>query len=113
MMMTSNEELMSHCRYYRGGDNPNTDGDMAWFWDMERVYVQSGGKFTGEEEVYKQIKGKEYKGIPHALLIVMFTSWAKTAYNIKEEIDGFYKLVEEYLFIPNDHFPEDTIPNEL
>lgn len=41
-------------------------------------------------------------GIPHTLLIIMFTSWAKAAYNIKEEIDRFYKLIDEYLFIPND-----------
>lgn len=111
--MAIKEDLIKHCRYYRRGPNRNPDGNMAWFWDMERVYVQSGGVFKGEEEYYKNIGGKEYKGIPHTLLIIMFTSWGKTAYNIKEEIDGFYKLVEEYLFIPNDHFPEDTIPNEL
>lgn len=112
-MANSREDLMSQCRYYRGGDNPNTDGNMAWFWDMERVYVQSGGKFKGEDEYYKNINGKDYKGIPHSLLIIMFTSWGKTAYNIKEEIDEFYKLIDEYLFIPNDHFPEDEIPNRL
>lgn len=111
-MVASKKELISHCRYYRGGENPNADGDIAWFWDMERVYVKHAGIFNGEEDYYKRIKGKEYKGIPHALLMVMFTSWAKTAYNIKEELDGFYKLVDEYLFIPNDHFPEDKIPNE-
>lgn len=112
-MANSREGLMSQCRYYRGGDNPNTDGNMVWFWDMERVYVQSGGKFKGEEEYYKNIKGKEYKGIPYPLLMIMFTSWGKTAYNIKEEIDEFYKLIDEYLFIPNDHFPEDEIPDKL
>lgn len=112
-MAAIKKELMSHCRYYRGGDNPNTDADIAWFWDMERVYVKHGGIFKGEEDYYKRINGKEYKGIPHALLMVMFTSWAKTAYNIKEELDGFYKLVDDYLFIPNDHFPENKIPNEL
>lgn len=104
---------MNQCRYYRGGDNPNTDENMAWFWDMERVYVQSGGNFKGEEEYYKNIKGKEYKGIPHTLLMIMFTSWGKTAYNIKKEIGDFYKLIDEYLFIPNDHFPEDEIPDRL
>lgn len=113
MATRSEKELMSHCRYYRGGNNPNTDGDMAWFWDMERVYVEHGGVFEGEEDYYKNIKGKEYKGIPHALLMVIFTSWGKSACNIKEEIEKFYKLVDEYLFIPNDHFPEDKIPNEL
>lgn len=113
MATRSEKELMSHCRYYRGGNNPNTDGDMAWFWDMERVYVKHGGEFKGEEDYYNRINGKEYKGIPHALLMVMFTSWAKMVYDIKAEIDKFYSLVDEYLFIPNDHFPEDKIPNEL
>ena len=111
--MANKEDLIKHCRYYTGGENPNTNENMAWFWDMERVYVNSEGKFKGEEEYYKKINGKEYKGIPHTLLIIMFTSWAKAAYNIKEEIDRFYKLIDEYLFIPNDHFPEDKIPNEL
>ena len=40
-------EFIKHCRYYRGQKvNPNTDDpNMAWFWDMERVYVESNGKF--------------------------------------------------------------------
>ena len=112
-MATSKEELMSHCRYYRGGNNPHADGNMAWFWDMERVYVEKGENFKGEDDYYESIKGKEYKGIPHTLLMIMFTSWGKSAYNIMEEIGEFYKLVDEYLFIPNDHFPEDKIPNAL
>lgn len=113
MTKRKKEELMSHCRYYRGGVNPHSDGNMAWFWDMERVYVESGGVFKGESDYYKNISGKEYKGIPHVLLIIMFTSWAKTAYDIKNSIDSFYKLIDEYLFIPNDHFPEEDIPNKL
>ncbi len=112
-MTTNKEELIKHCRYYRGGANPNTDADMAWFWDMERVYVENEGVFEGEEGYYKNIKGKEYKGIPHSLLMIMFTSWGKSAYDIRKEIGNFYKLIDEYLFIPNDHFPEDKIPNEL
>jgi hypothetical protein len=105
--------LAKHCRYYRGGKNPNIDEDMAWFWDMERVYVEHNGEFSGESEYYKTIGGKEYKGIPHALLIIMFTSWAKGVYDKKKEINNFYKLVNEYLSIPNDHFPEDEIPNRI
>lgn len=106
------KDLIKQCRYYKGQDkNPNTDDELAWFWDMERVYVKSNGKFTGETEYYKRINGKEYKGIPFALLMVMFTSWGKTAYNIKDEIGSFYRLIDEYLFIANDHYPEDKIPN--
>lgn len=58
--MVNKEDLIKHCRYYRGGENPNTNENMAWFWDMERVYVNSEGKFKGEEEYYKKINGKEY-----------------------------------------------------
>lgn len=50
--MTNKKDLIKHCRYYRGGENPNTNENMAWFWDMERVYVNSEGKFKGEEEYY-------------------------------------------------------------
>lgn len=112
--MTKND-LIRQCRYYRGQEsNPNPDNDsIAWFWDMERVYVEHGGKFKGEADYYKAIKGKKYPGIPFDLLMVMFTSWGKTVYSIKDSIDKFYKLIDEYLFIPNDHFPEDKIPNQI
>ena len=113
------EELIRQCRYYTGEDkNPfdrtdsisSTETDMAWFWDMERVYVKNGGEVFGEVDYYKAINGKKYKGIPYALLITMFTSWAKFTYDIKNEIGRFYALIDEYLFIANDHFPEDKIP---
>ena len=80
---------------------------------MERVYVEHDGVFEGEGELYKNIGGKEYTGIPHALLNIMFTSWAKWVYDIKGSINEFYKLIDNYLFIPNDHFDENKIPNEL
>lgn len=109
------KDLIKQCRYYRGQDsNPHqSNGNMAWFWDMERVYVEHGGKFKGEADYYKAIEGKEYPGIPFELLMVMFTSWGKTAYCIKDSINKFYKLIDEYLFIPDDHFPEDKIPNQI
>ena len=113
--MANKDEFIKHCRYYRGGDeNPNSDiPDMAWYWDMERVYVEHEGKFDGEEELYKNIGGMEYPGIPHSLLIIMFTSWAKQEYDIKKNIDSFYKLIDDYLSIANDYFAEDKIPNSL
>lgn len=79
---------------------------------MERVYVDNDGKFYGEGDYYKQINGKHYPGIPFDLLMVMFTSWGKTTYSIKNSINDFYKLIDEYLFIANDHFPEDKIPSQ-
>lgn len=108
-------EFIKHCRYYRGQkENPNTDdSNMAWFWDMERVYIGSNGKFDGERDVYKAIHGKEYPGIPFDLLMVMFTSWGKMTYDIQKSIGDFYKLIDEYLFIPNDRFPENEIPNRM
>lgn len=111
--MMEKKDLIKQCRYYNGQEkNPNTDDFLAWCWDMERIYVRNNGVFVGEEEYYKNIGGKEYKGIPHTLLMIMFTSWAKTAYNIKDNINRFYKIVDDYLFIPNDHYSENEIPNK-
>ena len=107
------EQLIRTCRYYKGQDgNPylNMEGNMAWFGDMERVYVNSGGNFKGEASYYKAINGKMYPGIPFSLLMVMFTSWGKWTSGIKENIEDFYKTIDDYLFIPNDHIPEDKIP---
>lgn len=108
-------DCIKRCRYYRGQtENPNTDdANMAWFWDMERVYVEHDGHFIGEREYYKAIHGKEYPGIPFNLLMVMFTSWGKMTYDIQKSIGDFYKLIDEYLFVPNDHFPENEIPNRM
>lgn len=113
--MVNKKDLIKHCRYYRGEkENPDKNiPNMAWYWDMERVYVEHDGVFDGEGEIYKNIGGKEYPGIPHALLIIMFTSWAKGVYDIQGSINRFYKLIDNYLFIPNDHFDENKIPNEL
>lgn len=107
------EDRLKSCRYYKGQEaSPFHDATMDWFWDMERVYVSSQGHFLGEREYYKRINGKPYPGIPFDLLIVMFTSWGKTTYSIKDSINDFYKLIDEYLFIANDHYPEDKIPDQ-
>ncbi len=111
------EDLMKQCRYYLGEESCPYQADdtvtrqMAWFWDMERVFVASGGSFDGEAEYYKRIKGKSYKGIPDALLMVMFTSWCKTAYDVQNEIGNFYQIVDDYLATASDHFPTDQIPH--
>ena len=110
----THEELIKQCRYYNGNKgNPFIGNNhMSWFWDMERVFVENNGKQGGETDYYEAINGKKYKGIPYPLLTIMFTSWAKYTYDIKASINDFYKLVDEYLFIANDHYPEDKIPPE-
>lgn len=116
--MNKRDDLIQQCRYYHGEkENPYQSTDiqndkMAWFWDMERVYVLHEGTLAGEGEFYKAIDGKTYPGIPYNLLMVMFTSWAKHSYDTAKELQGFYNLMDEYLFIANDHFPEDRIPNQ-
>ena len=79
---------------------------------MERVYISSQGLFIGEREYYKRINGKHYPDIPFDLLMVMFTSWGKTTYSIKDSINDFYKLIDEYRFIANDHCQEDNTPGQ-
>ena len=84
---------------------------MPWFWDMERVYVSCNGNFTGEMEIYQNLNGRTFKGIPYNLLMVMFTSWAKYVTDIANNLDKFYNLMELYLDIVSDHIEKDKIPN--
>ena len=100
--MTTKEKLIAQCRYYKGEpQSPFSDssGRMDWFWDMERVFVESDGRFTGEQDYYKRLNGKSYPGIPFSLLMVMFTSWGKQTYDIKRSIGDFYELIDFYLNI--------------
>ena len=106
------EDLIKQCRYYSGEETcPFTEERMQWFWDMERVYVKSEGKFVGETEVYHKLDGRRYTGIPHNLLMVMFTGWAKYESDIKKNLDNFNNLMEVYLDIVSDHIEKDKIPN--
>lgn len=117
--MSKRDEMIKQCRYYHGENanpyqtSPIEDERLSWFWDMERVYVMHDGKIEGESEYYKAIKGKTYPGIPFNLLIVMFTSWAKHSYDTANELNGFYSLIDDYLSIANDHFPEDKVPDGM
>lgn len=105
------DELIKQCRYYKGQAKcPFSHSDIAWFWDMERVYVKNEGQFYGETELYHNLKGKKYKSIPYNLLMVMFTAWAKYETDIKENIEKFYKLVDLYLDFVSDHIPKDKVP---
>lgn len=108
------EELLKHCRYYGGEEScPFNDPALQWFWDMERVYVQSKGVFSGERVYFnKFVDVSLFPGIPTLLLLIMFTSWGKYIHGLdKASIEGFYDVVRNYLFVPNDHFPEDKIPD--
>ena len=109
--MATREELIKQCRYYKGEEEcPSIfDAELSWFWDMERVYVQSGGVFSGEAEYYKAISGRYYTSIPDAIIHIMFTSWAKFTYDIKRELPKFYRLISQYLMVTPDHYPKDRI----
>ena len=108
------KELISQCRYYRGQDEcPFHENRIAWFWEMERLYVMNGGEFEGEREYYETLKGKKYSGIPYPLLLLMFTSWGKYTYDIKNYISHFYEIVDFYLDFVSDHLPIDKIPNAM
>jgi hypothetical protein len=91
------EELIKLCKYYKGESIcPFKTFPTTWFWDMERVYVWHDGIFSGECATYVAHNFKDFD-IPYNLLMVMFTSWAKTAYNLDKEIPSFYEVVEQYL----------------
>ena len=106
------EDLIKQCRYYSGEETcPFSDNEISWFWDMERVYVSCNGNFTGEMEIYQNLNGRTFKGIPYNLLMVMFTSWAKYVTDIANNLDKFYNLMELYLDIVSDHIEKDKIPN--
>ena len=78
---------------------------------MERVFVKHNGIFEGESDLYKAIGGKDFPGIPHDLLTVMFTSWCKSAYDAKASLPEFYSLMDDYLDIASDYFPIDKVPS--
>lgn len=98
------EELLKHCRYYKGEDKcPFDDGELSWFWDMERVYVRCDGEFNGEGDYYLALGGRTYSEIPNSLLFVMVTSWGKYAYDFKESFPKFYDIIDKYLSNDRNH----------
>lgn len=91
------EDLIKQCRYYK--EEKECPFDMfpaSWYWDMERVYVQHNGIFSGECNTYVAHDFKDFD-MPYNLMMVMFTSWAKTAYDLDNEISDFYNLIEQYI----------------
>ena len=113
-VMSNRDELIKQCRYYHGQEDcPYDDWLLSWCWDMERVYVMHGGKFNGESDYYKKIGGKTYPGIPFDLLMIMFTAWEKYTYGTADELNDFYKRVDDYLSIADSHYPKDKVPSGM
>lgn len=54
------EELIKQCRYYNGEEKNPFDGckNLCWYWDMERVYVGSGGAMLPMRMEYEAYGGK-------------------------------------------------------
>ena len=106
-------KLLGQCRYYGGEQEcPFRSDANKRYWNLERVYVEQGGKLnTLEDELYKSLGGKEYAGIPRALLITMFSYWGKGTYDLKAYINSFYELIDTYLEIATERFPKDKIPH--
>lgn len=111
-MTKEEKKRLYQCRYFANQEkNPYSNGLLEWFWDMERTYVYGNGMSPDMDEYYKNIGGKDFSGIPHELLIIMFTSWGKNAYDKKESLPLFYNHIDTYLDIPSDVIPKDEIPN--
>lgn len=72
-----NAEALSKCRYYSGEEDcPFFIDALRHYWDTERLYVAHDGELNKlQDELYTALGGKEFGGIPRALLIEMFTVW--------------------------------------
>lgn len=108
-------EAISKCRYYSGEEKcPFSTDALRRYWDMERVFVEHHGELDKEDDsFYRNMGGKEYPGIPRALLITMFLFWGNGTYDIKKGMPEFYKLIDDYLQVASDHFPKDKIPHNI
>ena len=108
-------KLLGQCRYYSGeAECPFADNPLRLYWDTERFYVLDRGVLDEQiDGYYRNAGGKDYSGIPRALLILMFNYWGKGVYDLKKWVadGGFYKMVDDYLEIASDHFPKDKIPH--
>ena len=91
---TEEKKRLYQCRYFANQEkNPYSNGQLEWFWDMERTYVYGSGMSPEMDEYYKNIDGKDYEGIPHELLIILFTSWAKGSYDKKRNYLNVHLLM--------------------
>ena len=98
-------EAISQCRYYRGEEEcPYTGATkLRIYWDLERVYCGHRGELDKlNDEYYIAIGGKDFTGMPRALLITLFGAWCKGAYDAKGSLPAFYDFVDYYLKVPAD-----------
>ena len=106
-------KLIRICRYYGGEEtSPFQTDSLSFFWELEKGYVNNPELNEEMDHYYRAIGGNDYPGIPRALLIRIFTSWGKDAYDLKKELPYFYQIIDDYLFVASDHFPIDEIPGE-
>ena len=106
--------LLGQCRYYSGErECPFKSDALKKYWDLERSYVMNGrgALISSEDEYYRNIGGKEYAGIPRALLIWMFIAYMKQESNTKKSLTIFYEFIDNYLEIASEQFPKDKIPH--
>ena len=111
--MNTRSEALSKCRYYSGEDVcPFSVDSLKHYWELEWVYVAHDVELDKlQDELYLALGGKDFSGIPRALLIVMFTAWGKGVWDIKKSLPNFYKFIDDYLQIASDHYPIDEIPH--
>lgn len=106
------EELIKQCRYYKGEEKCPFDGELGDYWGIEEIFVNSKGALNEDDaSYYKAVGGRTYSGIPLPLLIVFFHFWCKGVHGVKDSLPSFYRMIDDYLFVANSHYPEDVIPS--
>ena len=106
------DELIKQCRYYKGEAECPFDGVLSDYWEIEEIFVYKKGELNEEDaSYYRAVGGKSYSGIPFLLLIVFFHFLGKGVHGIKDSLPSFYKMIDDYLFVANDHYPKDVIPS--
>lgn len=104
---------LKQCRYFSGEQTcPYSTDELGGFWAAEQFFFITEGKLNAsEDDHYKSVGGKNYPGIPRALLVDMFVIWGKDHYDIPDDIDDFHNLVDRYLDAASEFYPKDKIPN--
>lgn len=108
-------ELVKQCRYYNGESECNwliPDDDLTTFWNVEREWVNGMfDKNLGELPYLYKCGVKKRQGIPETLLAYFAHLYFDSPIDTNELAKSFNKFIDRYLFIANDHYPEDEIPN--
>ena len=117
-MNKKQKEMIKQCRYYHGEEECDLlipDRNMRLFWEYEKEWVRLGRDTVNPEETelgyFYHCGGKKRPGIPESLLDVMVHYYCKGYMSMSDAVAEFDKFIDEYLFVANDHYPEDKIPN--